>query len=96
MGLERNIITQKMTILAVTAEIAAGSVYSVISSGTGYTKSGVDGNLRGSAGSFLKAKCNIYLNGILQIKAVDIEWASSSTFILNETTDDTDVVIFLD
>jgi len=96
MGLERNITAQKTTVLTITANIAEGETYSVIANGTGYTKTGDDGDLKGSADSLLKSRTQGYLNGMLMQKGIDYIWVSSTTFTLEHEVDGTDVIIILD
>jgi len=85
-----------MTILTITANIAEGETYSVVTSGTGYTKTGDDSDLKNSAALLLDSRVQGYLNGTLMQKGVDYIWVSSTTFTLEHEVDDTDVIIFLD
>jgi len=85
----------KTTRLSVTGIIASGSTYSVIASGVNYNKSGDDGNLSTLLNFNGLEGIKIYLNGVLQLKTVDVVWASSLTFVLNKTVDDTDEILVI-
>ena len=62
----------KTTILAVTGTIAAGTNFSVTSSGVNYTKTGDDGNLQASDEIFqAQERIMIFCNGVYQRKGTD-------------------------
>ena len=87
---------KRTTRLDITGEIAASTNFSTTSSGTSYTKSGDDGNLRGSAALFEAAEyIAILLNGVYQIKGVQATWQSQTSFQLNTIVDSGDEIIIL-
>lgn len=87
---------KRTTQIDVTGEIAAGTNFSTTSSGVSYTKSGDDGNLRGSAALFAAAEyIAIMLNGVYQIKGVQATWVSQTSFTLNIIVDSGDEIIIL-
>ena len=91
-----NFINFISTTLTVINSIVWGTTLSVISSGTDYTKSGADGNLRTSAALFNSTgNVAIYLNGIYQEKGVEAIWASSDSFSLSTTVDGGDIITII-
>jgi hypothetical protein len=86
----------RTTQLDITGEIAAGTNFSVTASGVSYTKTGDDGNLRGSAALFKAAEyIVVFLNGVYQIKGVQATWQSQTSFQLNIIVDSGDEIIIL-
>jgi len=84
------------TYLSVTATKASGSVYDVTASGVSYTQSGDAGDLGVDAATFNGSeRIRIYINGVMQRKAVDAVWASATTFTLNFIVDSGDVITIL-
>lgn len=84
------------TRLDVTGEIAAGTNFSVTSSGASYTKSGDDGSLQGSSALFEAAEyIAVFLNGVYQIKGVQATWQSQTSFQLNIIVDSGDEIIIV-
>ena len=89
-------ITAKTTILTVTGQIAAGTNFSVTSSGANYTMSGDAGDLLASAALFnAAASISVFLNGAYLTKSTDVTWQSSTTFQLNVIVDNGDEIIIL-
>lgn len=87
---------QATTILAVTATIAAGTNFSVTSSGVGYTKSGDDGDLQTSDVLFqAQERIMIFCNGVYQRKGTDATWQAQFTFQLATIQDNGDEIIIL-
>lgn len=86
----------KTTKLAITGEIAAGTNFSVTSSGVNYTKSGDSGDLLASAALFEAAEyITVLLNGVYMIKGVQAVWQSQTAFRLNIIVDSGDEIIIL-
>lgn len=85
-----------ITRLDITGEIAAGTNFSVTSSGVSYTKSGDNGDLLSSAALFEDAGLIIILlNGVYMIKGVQVTWQSQTAFRLNIIVDNGDELIIL-
>ena len=84
------------TKLAITGEIAAGTNFSVTSSGTSYTKSGDSGDLLASSALFEAGEhISILLNGVYMVKGVQATWQSQAAFQLNIIVDSGDEIIIL-
>jgi hypothetical protein len=89
-------VSNDVTLLTLTGSRTSGSVYSVAASGTNYTMSGDVGNLDLDATTFNEdASISIYLNGAYQHKGVDVVWASTVTFTLNQAVDSGDIITIL-
>ena len=94
--LSRRPSATRTTRLSVTGYKTTGSVFDVAASGSNYTMSGDIGDLGADVGYFNSMEMiQIYLNGTMQIKGLDVVWASATTFTLNQTIDDTDEILIL-
>jgi len=90
------LISYRITILTITAKIAANTNFSTTSSGTGYTKSGDDGYLLESEALFNDSReIQIFLNGVMQKKGFEAIWKANVTFQLNIIVDTDDEIIIL-
>lgn len=84
------------TLLSITTTIPSGSTYDVTSSGAGYTKTRDNGFLGADATAFNKTEyLQVYLNGMLMNKSVDVVWLSTNTFQLNYIVDNGDEIIII-
>jgi len=89
-------VNLKTTILTVTGAIAAGTNFSVTSSGVNYTKTGDDGNLQSSDALFqTQEHIMIFCNGVYQRKGIDATWIGQATFQLDIIQDTDDEIIIL-
>ena len=86
----------RQTNLEITGHVVAGSVFSVVGSGTNYTMTGQNGYLKSSADGFNSAiTVQIYLNGLIQKKGVEVIWNSDTSFVLNKNLDIYDNILIL-
>ena len=84
------------TLLSITGSIAAVTPFSVTSGGTGYTKSGDDGNLLASAALFNEQESiSIFLNGVYQEKGIHATWLSAASFKLDVAVDNGDEITII-
>ena len=84
------------TKLAITAQIAAATNFSVTSSGADYTKSGDSGDLLASSALFQAAEyIEVMLNGVYLIKGSNATWQSQTSFQLDSIVDNGDEIIIL-
>lgn len=84
------------TILSITASKASGSTYTTNASGTGFTKTGDDGNLLGTGDLFnFQEAIEVYYNGTYCHKGQDVVWESPYSFTLNIEADTGDTIIIL-
>lgn len=89
-------IPTKRTELDITQTIGAGTEFSVVASGTGYTKSGHDGDL-GVSEAFFEASLviSLYIDGVEIDKSDEVGWVSSQVFTLTFPVDAGDKLIIL-
>lgn len=86
-------ISTRTTTLSITGRIAPYTNFSVTSSGTNYTKTGDDGDLREASDKFnLDESREILLNGVYQEKGLNAIWNSRYNFQLDITVDNGDII----
>jgi hypothetical protein len=86
-------IPTRTTTLSITGRIVQYTNFSVTSSGTDYTKTGDDGDLRETSDKFnLDESREILLNGVYQEKGLNAIWISRYTFQLDITVDNGDII----
>jgi hypothetical protein len=84
------------TKLAIHQNIPSGSSFSVISDGIGYTKSKNDGFLGYNTIDFSESEyIQIYLNGNILDKDVEVAWISETSFVLNIIVDNDDILLII-
>ncbi|NIT54920.1 MAG: hypothetical protein GWN00_01330 [Aliifodinibius sp.] len=95
-GLDAQPGATKTTLLTITELAPAGYSFYVNSSGTKYIKEGDDGSLGGDADAFNNNEIvQVYVNGAMLVKAVEVIWESSVSFRLSIVLDPGDMLEIL-
>ena len=86
----------KQTKLNITGHINSGTVFSAVSSGVNYVKTGQSPDLSSDATGFnTSATIQVFLNGAVQEKGIEVAWLSSTSFTLNKDLDNGDWISIL-
>lgn len=89
-------VPTKKTELDITQTISSGTEFSVVASGTGYTKTGDDGNLGISEAFYLASLViKLFIDGVDIDKSDETTWVSSQIFTLTFPVDAGDKLTIL-